>query len=475
MPNQKESNIDQNNMKENISSSSGEIVFSSLKTIEDGPANGKNLYAFGDGNGSWINILKQLYSRGIIKYQHGDKAFQQEISSFELAEQNVLDEFQRYAINNKATQIPPTLGNFYENQVFSYLDNLDAFFKKFTCQKVSGDPVDVILIGDLLNDRFTNNYGMISLLAAFGSEINFKVIFSNHDFHAINQFKVLRNGIDQYKNNGQHSKENPAYIENFIFKPLLNEINRMVGSFAVKDNAGSVLASGVHFGLSSITWFFTLKHLVGKEKTIQPLEHFLNMVDKHYYPIVELALGRSYKTNEEEKYAVFTHAPSMFTIPNLSSLNEDAVKELCIKLLNEDQQLGGSFINLYLKGVTKNNFTINVAKNILDNIATYPITGLFNYMQNKFSANIDEFSVEKKKSLVESVNALKSAYESSLSTYNNSINKEAMRKSLVRSIVDIISLMSDLKNLYLQNNLIEDLLTDYEILKFTQNRVLYKM
>ena len=61
MPNQKESNIDQNNMKENISSSSGEIVFSSLKTIEDGPANGKNLYAFGDGNGSWINILKQLY------------------------------------------------------------------------------------------------------------------------------------------------------------------------------------------------------------------------------------------------------------------------------------------------------------------------------------------------------------------------------------------------------------------------------
>ena len=224
----------ENNDTENKTSSlpvrTGKLIVSSLQQNLDKPEDGLDFYALGDGNGSWISILKQLYARGVICVKPSETlSFNELIAEQEAFEVQVKTALNTSGINDYTSEIQ--LNQYpVDGIVFNYINNLPDFLKKFQANTVNGKQIEVVLIGDLLGDRLTNNFSMIHFLDAFKNSINFQIIYSNHDHTAMKFFHHLLNLVNAYESKHQGAQFTIKAVDQDIFEELLANINHKINS-----------------------------------------------------------------------------------------------------------------------------------------------------------------------------------------------------------------------------------------------------
>lgn len=448
------------------------MLLTTLSTTKKYPERGQNFFAFGDGNGSWIEILKQLYTMGIVVLKSETDDFSSLIKEMENAEQQVKDFFKSKGINDSTEnlsldQIP------HDTDKFDYLSDLSGFLDKFECSKVDNDLIEVLLIGDLLNDRFTNNYGMLILLAKFTNQINFKITHSNHDYQAIKLFNILSSLYEQFLKNNKGKEFSVSDIDQQILLPLLNEVNSIIRGL-IGYTADKTKLTGVHYGFSSITWFYALRSKVYKANTIQPILSLLEMIHGYYYPKVSLVIGRTLGTNKSSKFTVFTHATCILDCPNL--MNGKDIENFFQYYLRNDQALGGRLQNDLLNKTFKDKSTrdklLYATKNKLSGLYVYLYNELLRLVNHPNNRDND------KEQLLAKIDYVKQVYEFNKQKYLKlQANRETTQipaHELIQTVKNMVSSINQLEQIFKEKRWIEYLLIQPTILQFTQSRVLYK-
>ncbi len=462
-------NNDTANKTSILSTKTGKLIVSSLQQNLDKPEDGLDFYALGDGNGSWISILKQLHARGVICVKPSETlSFNELIAEQEAFEVQVKRTLNTSGINDYTPEIQL---NQYpaDGIVFNYINNLPDFLKKFQANTVNGKQIEVVLIGDLLGDRLTNNFSMIHFLDAFKNSIDFKIIYSNHDHAAMNFFHHLLNLVNAYESKHQGAQFITEAVDQEIFKELLANINHKINSMKASDGRGKEL-TGVHFMYSSITWFYALRNQVHQKESITPIKDFLNMLYSAYMHKVSLALARSFGDADEQNHAIFTHATCLIESPKVSEMNKYQLRQMISSIASNDQKNGGSSVRSvlnYYKNSTFQDQLLAISQNSFENLFAFVYTRYLHYVNESIKSS------EEKEDLLASASGIHTIYNKHLNAYRNRLNPSQTPRVTVNAGLGIVNSLNAMIDLFREKNWLIYILCEPQILSFTQNRVLY--
>lgn len=463
----------ENNDKANNTSShpvrTGKLILSSLKQNLDQPENGLDFYALGDGNGSWINILKQLHARGIIRVKPTEKlSFNDLIVQQEAFEAQVKSALYKYGINDYSTQIQ--LNQYpVEANDFDYINHFPEFLKKFEANTLNGQQIEVVLIGDLLGDRLTNNFAMLHFLDAFKDSIDFQIIYSNHDFTAMNFFHQLMHLVSNYERTHQGKPFLDATVDKVIFEPLLAHINEKIKKMSAPDASGKIL-TGVHFMYSSITWFYALKNQVHQKDSITPIKDFLNMLHSAYMPKVSLALARSFGDADEQDHAIFTHATCLLDSPKVSEMSETQISQMINLIASNDKNNGGSFVGSILehyRNKRPEDQLLAISGNSLENLFAFVYARYIQFVRETIKPEKDQ------EDLLKMASDIHATYHGHLSVYRSRLNSDQTPRVTINAVLGIVNSLNAMMDLFREKNWLMYILCNPKILAFTQNRALY--
>lgn len=463
----------ENNDKANNTSShpvkTGKLIVSSLKQNLDKPEDGLDFYALGDGNGSWINILKQLHARGIIRVKPTVKvSFNDLIAQQEVFETNVKSALFKYGINDYTPEIQlhqyPVQANDFE-----YINHLPDFLKNFEANTLDGKQIEVVLIGDLLSDRLTNNFAMLHFLDAFQDSIDFQIIYSNHDYTAMNFFHYLMYLISNYEKIYQDKPFLDATVDKVIFEPLLAHINQEIKKMSAPDAIGNTL-TGVHFMYSSITWFYALKNQVHQKKSITPINDFLNMLHSAYMPKVSLALARSFGDADEQDHAIFTHATCLLDSPKVSEMSEAQISQMIKLIASDDASNGGAFVRSVLgkcKNQSPKDQLLVISGNSIENIFAFIYARYEHFVRETIKTEKDQ------EDLLKTASDICATHHGHLTVYQNRLNSDQTPRVTINAVLGIVNTLNAMMDLFRKENWLMYILCDKKILAFTQSRALY--
>lgn len=428
------------------------VVVTKLKTKADSPKQGIDLFVFGDADGSWLSLVKQFNARGILTNLN-----EAAITNLSKQEANLKQYLSENNVKYDSRYIPDSLEAFNPS-----VNGIESFISQLKFQQTpSGQKLDIILIGDLLQDRHGNDWAMIRFLNKLSQETNLVIIHSNHDFKAIELFASLRTYLKNYCHKyGQIY--NPQAVKEIIFNNLHSKMNDVVKDFSAMQ-ANNIFLGGVYFGYSSVTWYYTLQHLVATQKSIQPIIEFINSLDQGYYPSLQLVHSRLLsKTGKETKVpTVYTHAPTRFSIVPTSRnamFMAQKFSDICTSL-------GGSAFK-----IDPNEPERAIAKYI--NAAS--IINLYSTIDGMLNLTLQNPCYEHVKA---SHTTIKVTYREAMRRYGNIVEKDEPTKQdhcgEVEAVFSVITCINRLLDIYKNIGHIESLLSSSSIVAFLNGRTLF--
>lgn len=459
------SSVQNSNRLENHTSS--HLIQTTLTTRANSPLDGKNLFAFGDCDGSWINLLKQLHARGVVQYTASDnESFDTRICDMEANEVSVRESFHSHDIKSNTDTLTLDANRLNLAETFGYINDLESFFNKLSSPTIDGKSMQVVLIGDLLNDRLTNNYPFILLLACLNQILNLNIIHSNHDFMAVTLFTKLEALVLDYQSQPDFNDTAIGLIQEQVFKPLLVELNTAINCIKTRDGT----LTGVHFGFSSVSWFYTLQYLVEQKKSLSPITNFLDLLNNHYYPNIELVLSRKFGQADAENLGVFTHAPLRLYSPNFQGLGLESLKSMYHGFKHEDQVLrGGKYTPDPLT-----DFGIEAMQFKINQMVRFSVGNMFgdliHFIENKYNT----MQNDDKDALISVVNHLKHKLRTGLQNVANFVYGNASGKQVIAEVDEVIKTVQETTNICKQRDWFKEVLSSNVFLKYTENRTLFR-
>lgn len=472
-------------------SSGPQVVATTLKTkksVDDS----NNLIVLGDGDGHIVNILKQLYQRRIINFQsdadynaliklieQSDKAYRDLLFKKLSKNQTMEKTFdQGWVITAQAAE------RFYRGQNDDYKTiQGNMFFRRLQAalnrmEVVEGQ--EVIFIGDMLQDRYSNSKAMLMLFETMNNKgINFKIIYSNHDFRAMVVFKHMK---FYFRQAGLAENATAKDVYHKILQPVMNMLNARYAS--------APGGSQIPFEYSMLTCLYSLHKLILEApagQALQPIKDFIDQIENHYLPNVSLAEMKWLKDGESSAPFVFSHAP--ITVKRISAPEGQtlaAAKNKFNELLGKHLQARGAITDTpfetWLKALQNNtNASLGDFQRAIHDLTNgcsirevviHAYQHAHNIILNKLRTPSLEEGVKNELIIIQNeIGALINAHAAMIEEYRQSSTSQP--EEIPAVVEKLIGQLNGLKDLYKKWNIpFEELLTQGFMVKFVENRFL---